>query len=120
MVNAQFLFIAHNGHWIIASSCEKPRTGRKREREKQEASKDVNLNSVETYGCLILHYPSIGNVIENTEARLRCQYRPNIFILHTFTLRESERLLISYSTNESFHEFHSLNEKLVEKIEWRL
>lgn len=107
VVNAQFLFIAHNGHWIIASSCEKPRTGRKREREKQETSKDVNLNSVETYGCLILHYPSIGNVIENTEARLRCQYRSTTKHLHFTYL---------YSTRERETSYFLFCERVVSRV----
>lgn len=96
-VNTQFLFIAHNGHWIIASTWEKSRAGRKRdrERERQEASK---VNSVET-GCLILHYRPIGNVIENTEARLRCQYKSTIKHLHftyLYSTRERETYFLFY------------------------
>lgn len=40
VVNAQFLFIAHNGHWIIAWRSRG--AGRKRKKKGRETSKDVN------------------------------------------------------------------------------
>lgn len=65
---------------------EKPRSWTKKKEKGTRDEQRCKLNSVETE-CLISHYRSIGSVIENTEARLRCQYRStNIFILHTFTL----------------------------------
>lgn len=56
------------------------------------------MNSVET-GCLILHYRPIGNVIENTEARLRCQYKSTIKHLHFTYLYSTRDLLFILRTN---------------------